>query len=287
MSESLAVSLPPTFSGHCANRGILDTCMTSLFSTSFMCRHCGREVCNECFQIVKELYHPQKECTPEELPVLLKAREKHALMNPFFLSCLKRNDHEFKDFVPVTRFIKAELDKAIEEMQGILDREAARMTVGGQTQNEPLTYTDFVKDPNAPFPDPIITPVLDDFTPSNVRTHVTSIPTYHAQIIPASLYDPASPNSAPNSSSMSFASLWERGVPLLVKDVLPRFNMPWNPDFFMETYGDESCLIVECQTDENKRVSVREFFGWFGKYEKRTNCWKLKVSFNSCCRETD
>jgi hypothetical protein len=95
-------------------------------------------------------------------------------MNPFFLSCLKWNDHEFMDFVPVTRFIKDELDKAIEEMQGILDREAAGMTMKGQTQNEPLTYTELVKDSNVPFPNPLNIPVLDDFTPSNVRTHVSS-----------------------------------------------------------------------------------------------------------------
>lgn len=284
MSESLVVSLP-SLPLVMLTTEIPDTCMTSLFSTSFMCHQCGREVCNECFQIIKELYHPQKECTPDELVVLAKAREKHSLMNPFFLSCLKRKDHGFSDFVPVTRFVKAELDKAIAEMQSILDRETdAGITVDGQTQNEPLTYSDVLKEPNTPFPDPLIIPVLDDFTPSNVPTHVSSIPIYRAQIIPASLYDTPPPNSLPDSSFPSFASLWVKGVPLLVKNVLPRFKMPWNPEFFMETYGDENCVIIECQTDGNKQISVREFFSCFGKYEGRTNCWKLKVSVVSCCR---
>jgi lysine-specific demethylase 3 len=107
--------------------------------------------------------------------------------------------------------------------------------------------------------------------------HVASIPTHRSQIIPASYYDPP-PSECPfNMSNSSFSPLWARGIPLLVKDVLPRFQVTWSPEYFMEKYGDQNCIIVECQTDQNQRVTIKKFFEWFGKYENRTDCCKLKV----------
>jgi hypothetical protein len=29
-------------------------------------------------------------------------------------------------------------------------------------------------------------------------------------------------------------------------------------------------------------VHIKEFFEWFGKYEDRTDCWKLKVCLSIC-----
>lgn len=34
-------------------------------------------------------------------------------------------------------------------------------------------------------------------------------------------------------------------------------------------YGTQSCLIVECQTDANRQVTVGEFFDEFGRYGER------------------
>ena len=255
---------------------ILDTCMTSLFSTSFMCRMCGREVCNECFQTVLELTKPDEpETTADELIARRKLREKHAHSNPFFLSCLKRNEHNFAEFTPVTRFALSELNRAIEDMESILKRTENMLEM--PPQGEGRTYTDVMKEPTTPFPDPITSPIYDDFTPSNTPSDVASIPIHRAQTIPASLYDPPCSNSPSDIPNPAFSSLWERSIPLLVKDVLPRFKLVWSPEYFIEKYGDQSCIIVECQTDQNRRVCIREFFDWFGKYENRTGCWKLKV----------
>jgi len=252
--------------------------MTSLFSTSFMCRLCGREVCNECFQTVKDLTSCG-EVDAAELAAVTKMREKHAHANPFFLSCLKRAEHGYQDFTPVTRFVKEELDEAIKEMQSILDKEAGHEGDAGcdaESSQKTLCYDDVIKDPTLPFPDPLTCPIFDDFTPSNTPEHVISIPIYRTQIITAPYYDPPSADSPSNTRS-SFASLWKRGSPLLVKAVLPRFKLDWSPQFFVDKYGDQSCLIVECQMDTNKKVCVKEFFDWFGKYEGRNECWKLKV----------
>jgi lysine-specific demethylase 3 len=250
--------------------------MTSLFSTSFMCRTCGREVCNDCFQTVKELTKPDEpEVSADELDARKQLREKHAHSNPFFLSCLKRNEHTFADFTPVTRFTLSELNRAVEEMEYIVERNKTKLDTS--TPGEGQTYSDVMKNPTSPFPDPLTSPVYDDFTPASTPAHIASIPIYRAQTIPASFYDPPSSNYPSNTPNPSFSALWERGLPLLVKDILPRFKLTWNPEYYIEKYGDQNCIIVECQTDQNQKVSIRKFFEWFGEYENRTNCWKLKV----------
>lgn len=76
-----------------------------------------------------------------------------------------------------------------------------------------------------------------------------------------------------------FRSHWVKGEPLVVTDVLSKFRIEWTPEYFIEKYGGQNCLIIECQTEENKRTSVAEFFKDFGKYEGRKSCWKLKVNF--------
>lgn len=261
---------------------VLDTCMTSLFSTSFMCRMCGRELCNECFQTVKELTEPDgPEATADELATRRKLREKHAHSNPFFLSCLKRNEHTYAEFLPVTRFALSELNRAVEEMGCILNNaKSPESHLETPPQGEGQPCSDIMQDPTTLFPDPVTSPVYDDFIPENTPSNVLSIPIHRAQIIPASLYDPPS-SSHPETPTPSFSSLWERGVPLLVKDVLPRFKVTWSPEYFMEKYGDQNCIIVECQTDQNQKVTIKKFFERFGNYENRTDCWKLKVRFIS------
>jgi lysine-specific demethylase 3 len=236
-----------------------------------MCRLCGREVCNECFHTVEELTKPDDpDDTADELTARRKLREKHAHSNPFFLSCLKRNEHTLSEFSPVTRFALSELNRAIDEMESILNNvESTGIRSETPPQEDRIPF-----DVTASFPDPLTSPVYDDFTPENTPVHVASIPTHRSQIIPASYYDPP-PSKHPSNSS--FSSLWARGIPLLVKDVLPRFRVTWSPEYFMEKYGDQNCIIVECQTDQNQRVTIKKFFEWFGEYENRTDCWKLKV----------
>jgi len=77
-------------------------------------------------------------------------------------------------------------------------------------------------------------------------------------------------------SEIMFQSIWAKGEPLVVNNVLPKFKIQWTPEYFVEKYGTQTCLITECQTDSSRRVTVGEFFREFGKYEGRTECWKLK-----------
>jgi [histone H3]-dimethyl-L-lysine9 demethylase len=273
--------------------------MTSLFSASWMCRVCGREVCHECFLQVRELTSEPSSASQAELAALQGKREKHAHSNPFFLSCNKRAEHGVLEFTPVTRFWNEELEKAIEEMEDILRKNGVE---GGREDMEDIQrnggYSPNSSPLSSPPPsDPVAvgttSVVYDSYLPSNLSSRVRSIPVHKIQQIAASLYDhvaspPSSPSHTNSSSSSSassppsFASLWSLGVPILVKDVLPRFKLTWTPEYFMQQYGEQSCLVIECQTDMNKRVSVRQFFEQFGKYEGRTECWKLKVCVFFC-----
>ncbi|CAA7269026.1 unnamed protein product [Cyclocybe aegerita] len=258
-------------------RATCDTCITSIFSTSFMCRLCGREVCNECYQQVRELTEQPHNATPAELAALANRRERHAHANPFFLSCTKRNEHGVVEFTPVTRFVRSELEKAIKNMEKILQSEKADDTPASVAAGTtPLMYSQLLSHPSMPFPDPLITPVFDDFIVSNLTDANKRVPTLQAQVISAAMFDPRPPNSSSTTPATSFASLWQQGKPLLVKDCQSRFKLRWDPEYFIQKYGDQGCLIVECQTDVNRRVTIRDFFSDFGKYEGRTECWKLK-----------
>jgi lysine-specific demethylase 3 len=73
-----------------------------------------------------------------------------------------------------------------------------------------------------------------------------------------------------------FRKVWPQGSPLVMTGLGEKFGIRWRPDHFRDKHVSQTCSIVECQTDASKRVTVGEFFGYFGKYEGRTDHWKLK-----------
>lgn len=258
---------------------MIDTCMTSIFSSSWMCRLCGREACFECFEQVKELTVDRPGATQGEIASLQARREKHAHGNPFFLSCTRRNEHQAKDFSPMSRFCKPELEQAIKDMQEVLaqpDLDALETLGLVPTLNGAPHATSS----NSSLSDALIIPgvpgnpsmVNNVSSPPNAEPLISTeeaIPFYIIQrFTDAALTDDV------------FRPIWARGDPFVVTDLLPKFELEWTPEYFMEKYDSQSCLIIECQTDTNKRVTVGEFFSGFGKYEGRKDCWKLKVFQN-------
>ncbi|KAI6046475.1 hypothetical protein EDC04DRAFT_2627847 [Pisolithus marmoratus] len=266
-------------------RATCDTCMTSIFSCSWMCRLCGREACAECFEQVKELTEDRPGATQAEIAALQARREKHAHTNPFFLSCTRRNEHVFKDFSPMTRFCQPELVEAIKEMEELLERPdvdalpnvgAIDPTLQNDT-DETTKKTDTEQSTDAsgdavhgtPSLPPLATVNGDiqgaEGTTQSALTLANPIPSHPIVTIPDS-----------ELTEEVFRSLWTKGEPLVVTGVLPKFQIQWTPEYFVQKYSSQSCLILECQTDVNKRVTVGEFFSQFGKYEGRSECWKLK-----------
>jgi hypothetical protein len=88
-----------------------------------MCRLCGREACAECFAKVRELTQYRPGASDSEIATLQAKRESHAHTNPFFLSCTRRNEHQYSDFSPMSRFDKTELEGVIESMEKLLQEE--------------------------------------------------------------------------------------------------------------------------------------------------------------------
>lgn len=274
-----------------------DTCMTSLFSSSWMCRLCGREACAECFAQVKELTVDRPGANQAEIAEIQAKREKHAHSNPFFLSCTRRNEHQAKDFSPMSRFCKKELSEAIEEMENLLKKEESQTEKAAssaadqvlppatshpslQMLRDPNTATNLAQasqianadlDPFDAISDKLPPHDLDQpYVPQNLSQRTISVPTRQIHRFTDSVL-----------TSEVFPEIWALGLPLIVTGVLEKFKVKWTPEYFIQKYGGQNCLIIECQTEVNKRVTVGEFFSWFGKYEGRDNCWKLKASFSN------
>ncbi|KAJ3863241.1 hypothetical protein EV359DRAFT_43498, partial [Lentinula novae-zelandiae] len=327
----------------CDVRATCDTCMTSLFCCSWMCRLCGRESCSDCYEEVLALTsNPNVDLPNSGSPASLELaasrlaaqqslKEKQNHSKPFFLSCTKRAEHRAAEFTPVSRFCLRELDEAIRDMEAVLREEEQEKGEERQCLDERGEN----REPNHMSASPSDSTGVS--TPSEIeqyRTRLSELP--HTQGLPyeseygrhsysnsrslpqhssstlqptsspyilpqihlqssgtlsQSLYQPLSHRSdiplhaipTYNFDALTetiFRKNWRKGTPILVTDVGQRFRIRWTPEYFIKEYGDQGCLIIECQTDVNKRVTVGQFFSKFGKYAGRENgpieIWKLK-----------
>jgi lysine-specific demethylase 3 len=89
-----------------------DTCLTSLFSLSWMCRSCGREACADCYA---KLCSIPPNTTPASAPKDRRDPEKR------LVACVPRESHSSEQFFPISRFAESELRSAVEEMNAILN----------------------------------------------------------------------------------------------------------------------------------------------------------------------
>ncbi|KAF8211605.1 Clavaminate synthase-like protein [Mycena galopus ATCC 62051] len=265
-------------------RATCDTCLTSIFCCSWMCRSCGREACPECFQQVKTLTIAPNGASESARKELQDRRDKLMHASPFFLNCLKRNEHGAKDFSPMTRFSKAELTDAIRDMEQLLRDEGLPIPGPLMPPSDPAwIHASTSKSNGAHTPPQDMAP-----SPSN-DSEATLVPNGDAAppcAESASHILPVNPDEIPSHEILRFTDseltdeifrpLWAKGDPLLVTDVGKKLKINWSPEYFMKEHGNDSCLIIECQTEENRRITVGEFFKTFGQYEGRDKCWKLK-----------
>ncbi|KAL0949785.1 hypothetical protein HGRIS_009823 [Hohenbuehelia grisea] len=279
-------------------RATCDTCMTSIFSSTWMCRICGREACSECFEQVRELTTDKPGAGQAEIAALQARREKHAHSNPFFLSCTRRNEHTAKDFCPVSRFCKLELEAAIKEMKKLLAEVDGAPTVSSdpnETNESASSDNASGRTPTTNGENAAPASVVPEASPANgsttasgngnVRTSSDSDPPLPTSTAPPAFvptnasevpcYEPIR-YTADEMTDELFMQVWKRGEPLVVTSIMPKFEVQWTPEYFIEKYGSQACLIIECQTDANKRVTVAEFFEQFGQYKEKRECWKLK-----------
>ncbi|KAJ6510281.1 Clavaminate synthase-like protein [Mycena vitilis] len=266
-------------------RATCDTCLTSIFCCSWMCRTCGREACPDCFGVVKNLTI-QPDASQSAIDELQKRKDKHMHASPSFLHCMKRGEHGAKDFSPMSRFSKSELTQAIQDMEQLLEDE-------GISSAKPSLASTSVSGPgNGPTP---LSNGSNADTPPNAATspfndsESTLISNGDGACLPPPPTSPVASSSNPEIpyheitrftdaelTDEIFRPLWARGDPLLITDVGKKLKINWSPEYFMKQYGPQVCTIIECQTEASKRTTVHEFFGGFGRYDGRVECWKLK-----------
>ena len=273
--------------------------MTSIFSSSWMCRLCGREACAECFGKVRELTEYRAGANEAEIAALQAKREAHAHSNPFFLSCTRRNEHVAKEFSPVSRFCEPELQDVIDEMELLIKAPP----VEPEEDEGESTATDTAIDPSLKGQDgaaaaavaatrgsptdetsssAVPAPTGGDAAPAAAPVAVSADPGGRPEVNGTEL-SPTEPHVYPTQtfadgelSEKAFRKIWRQGVPVVITGLLPKFTIKWTPEYFISKYSAQTCSIVECQTDASKRITVGEFFKMFGSYEGRTDCWKLK-----------
>ena len=246
---------------------------------------------------------------PAEAAALLLRREKHAHNNPFFLACTRRNEHQAKDFSPMSRFCADELEKAIDEMETLL-REG--LHVGGGETLAPSSHENGQEPaqqqqgdvPTGPLHPSLqtlsnaATAIVDANSANDASTAAAALPNTSSPPSDMNGHGITSPPYIPSNLSETvintptlplqrfangeltednFPAIWALGQPLVVTNVASNFKIDWSPEYFIEKYNTQGCLVIECQTEVNKRITVGDFFRDFGKYEGRTECWKLKV----------
>ncbi|KAJ7499398.1 hypothetical protein FB451DRAFT_1205305 [Mycena latifolia] len=258
-------------------RATCDTCLTSIFCSSWMCRLCGREACAECFQQVKNLTTQPDGASESQLKELQALRDKQNHDNPTFLMCMRKKDHSAKNFSPMSRFSQSELTQTVNAMAKLLQDEGITLAqpsvaqASSQSDQASTSNSSAAQTPADAAPSPLsndseATLISDsDIALPVASGSRTEIPAHEIRRFKDS-----------ELTEEVFRSLWVQGDPLLVTDVGRKLNIDWSPEYFVKKYGTQSCLIIECQTDENKRITVADFFSGFGKYDGRDRCWKLK-----------
>ncbi|TRM68546.1 hypothetical protein BD626DRAFT_482072 [Schizophyllum amplum] len=234
-------------------RATCDTCNTSIFSAGWMCRNCGREACPHCFEKVKRMTESLDDLPADEQKEWSQKRDNFANKQPFFLNCSKRADHNIRDFCPVTRFEEDELVGAIEGMEQMLSASTAEGAL-------PATVSSLSEVSRAAPPGP------SHRTSSTGKPSAYSTPYYN---ITRLAYE--------DLTEGTMRSYLMRGEPLIVTGLDHRMQLAWTPEYFIEHYGDRSCLITNCVDETNKQITVKEFFETFGRYNERDQVvWKLK-----------
>lgn len=251
-----------------------DTCMTSLFACTWMCRQCGREACKDCYSKIEQLTIAAPDAGPAEVVGLQAKKERHAHQNPFFLACNRRSEHTAAEFNRVSRFSDEELSAAVEAMEAYLATPEEPFTPPPIATRQPPTNDQIINSSDIPSRD--TSQVHAGETTGIDPTPLISAP-------PSGAPSPLPTHSVRRFTNDEFNDTvfhdnWINGEPLVVTGTLSNFRIQWTPEYLSATYGNQEVVVLDCQGEGNKRLTVSEFFTEFGKYKDRKEIWKLKVS---------
>ena len=84
-------------------------------------------------------------------------------------------------------------------------------------------------------------------------------------------------------SKIQFQSLWRTGgIPLVIKGLREKFTLPWDPEFFIETYGGRLCAITDCGTGQVGVSTVGDFFRNFSKTDVEDKATLRSLKLKAC-----
>lgn len=239
--------------------------MTSLFGCGWMCRLCGRESCGDCFELIHELTSDEPP-TSDAQRVARQQRRARSFSGHILLACTKRNEHSYSDFTPVSRFERTELIGAISQMELAIGEDVPgrsdSMLALSESSGGSATAIDS-RSNSDPSSDSLL--ISKTLPLPDLQTIDRGLPIHDIRRFTTSELNEA-----------SFHPLWTEGLPILVSGLGSKLQLPWSPEYFIEKYGETNCIITECQQEANRPVTVAKFFKQFGKYEGRTEVWKLK-----------
>jgi hypothetical protein len=155
---------------------------------------------------------------------------------------------------PLTRFRKTELDDAISHLSRVCALPSRAMAV-------PVD------------PGPIHQPTVPaiDAQPSR--------PTRRSRGPTSVLSHQTPQRNTDGLTDEVFMNIWEHGSPLVVSIADSTDFSPWTPNALAEKYGEDECLLVDCETGKHcaKATTVGAFFKDFSKCFTRSQSKKLKV----------
>ncbi|KAI0029130.1 hypothetical protein K488DRAFT_16888, partial [Vararia minispora EC-137] len=251
-------------------RATCDTCLTSIFSGTWMCRQCGREVCADCFDRVRQL-------APVAAGPLSDGQKN-------LLTCMRSGLHDADKFQRTSRFTRHQLQAVVAEMESLHRRTPTPTPTPADNLNL-LASVAALSPPiavNAPLP-PTSSPPRP---PLQIRAS-SPIPTAffvppHHSPPPGCTIDrvglPVYPTQTflgSELTEMAFQRIWARGQPVVVTGQLDKFQLRWTPEYFIDKYGAEPCQLVECQSEHSRSAHVADFFRMFGR-PRDASVWKLK-----------
>ncbi|CEH12764.1 Putative transcription factor 5qNCA, contains JmjC domain [Ceraceosorus bombacis] len=231
-----------------------DACNTSLFSASFFCKLCGRELCRECqARLVAEVEQgAQAVWRSNKIPAYAKCRfganRKGSTVH-----------HELDMMVPVTRFRRADLEGEVTAM-----KECLAIQSPGESNRGP---------------GPLERVLGEGTDPDAAASYQSSVSSGPGRAPVRSLV--INYMDTANLTEDSFDAAWSRGEPLVITNVITA--SVWSPARFAQENQGNRAYIVRCdKTDAFKQVMVSDFFNTFGKSgEQKTaalgkGIWKLK-----------
>ena len=237
-------------------RQMCEYCATSIFSASWFCRRCGKEFCLECFDGIQKSQDSVKTQST-------KAKN----------TCTMGAIHGPSDFVPLTRFSTLALNKEISVMEKLVSAHRVGQQAGESRSEDDGSAA--VGSTEAEIDWPSLSPRQAGIVADQAVGKL-----------------PLRKFKASELDDQTMHDNWRQGEPMLVTNVLDPLAHRWDPQAFIDRYGEEDCFIMRCDKDEKvkrnvpsslvKSTRVGKFFESFGKSQEEKvamlgkGSWKLK-----------